>query len=321
MICENNILNIFPIQDTNEKSCIDYIIESIADWRKCDYRLMYIDSWRFRFIPVRVQREGIWSRGEVASYLYFGDELNTYTNLKELVGINIVWRNNVSLEIIKKVINYGYPVILFCDTYYIPWLNEFYKKVHSEHSILLIGNNQQGFYCNDTRPFLQKPVYKGFLNNIQMQKAFYGNCGFIYFDDKIISLSMVLDKLKKVEPKMFEQMEDFAEYIKKKTITIEDLENFDGNEGILLRAIRNIIRSRRNYILMLHSITDRYQIKFVDIIRYLEQSIEVWQLIKTLFYKEYLEKCYNRYHLRISELVYQCRYLEMKAYQCLNNVK
>ncbi len=314
------ILDIEPIKDTGQKNCIDYLIESVANWKKYDYRIMYIDAWRFRFVPEKIEREGIWKRGEIASYLYYEDKLETFSNLSTFVGITIRWYENYPLDRIEKTIKAGFPVILFCDTFHISWLEEFYEKVHSEHSILLVGCNDAGFYCNDTRPFSQIPIEKGFLSKEQLAKAYLGQCGFFQFEEKKVSRKNIFNVLGTVDTCMFSQMEAFAEYIKGRTISREDLEGFGGNEGILLRAIRNIIRSRRNYLLALESISNQYHISFGSVREPLEHSIEAWGLVKTLFCKEYIENNFNKYHYKISELIYSSRNFEMKAYENLINI-
>ncbi len=306
-----HILDIAPIKDEGKKSCIDYLVESVADWKKYDCRLMYLDSWRFRFVTEKVARNGIWKRGEIASYLYFDDQLRTYRNLAAFTGIKIFWCDQFSVDYIRQEIDAGYPIFLFCDTFFLPWIEKLYGKVHSEHCILLVGYDADGYYCND--------MTSGYLQREQLEEAMLGDCGVLRFGKSRVEKENILLEINKIDVGMFAQMEEFADYMKTKTVLSEDLESFDGGDGILLRAIRNIVRARRNFLLSLDAIAQLFAVSLWETADLLEQAIETWQLVKTLFYKGYIELEYNRYNQKISNLIYKCKSYESQAYKSLKH--
>lgn len=88
---QENIMSIVPFYDGKGKSCYDNIIISVAVWAGIDYRPMYVDQWKFAF-EKKENPTGIWKRGEMASYLYYDDQLLTGRNLNRLTNLTVYSR-------------------------------------------------------------------------------------------------------------------------------------------------------------------------------------------------------------------------------------
>lgn len=316
---QKNIMDITPFFDGKGKSCNDNIIISVAIWAGVDYRPMYADQWKFSF-ERKDNLAGIWKRGEMASALYYDDQflasyyLNRYTKLSVCS-----LKNNNILDIYTNLLE-DRPVAVAADTYYIPWLDNHYQKVHSEHAFLIVGCDENGVYCNDIRNS-KLPVIHYYIDNDLFQKMYLDFCAVFQKEENKEVENDISQEIKKVNCGMFAKMEEFADAIKSKGIDASEVEPFDAGEGILLRAIRNIARSRYNYIAALECLNERTKDERISTITHLlGQSNENWELIKILIYKAFVEKQINKYNTKVVNLIEDSKNLEQKAYWVLSGL-
>lgn len=222
-----------------------------------------------------------------------------------------------SLSVIKNHLLQNRPVAVIADTYYVPWLEKHYQKIHSEHAFLTVGCDGKGIYCNDIRDDKQF-IIQNHIENELFEKMYLNTCAIFQIDRNKEIEEDVLSEIKKVDFDAFAKMEDFADVIEKRGFHISEVEPFDAGEGILLRAIRNVARSRYNYISALEyvqELTGRDDIS--QIIKLIQRSNENWELIKILIYKAFVEEKINKYNSKIVSLIRQSRELEQNAYQIL----
>lgn len=312
------MLNIMPIKDDGITSCYDVLLESIGNWKGRGFELMYLDNWKFLFKEEGTKGEGIWERGIIAPRLYFDDLLKTNYLIDKFHGIHIefvkVELSNLE-NILDELLNEESPILLFIDTYNLPWLEKFYGKIHSTHTILVVGKSENGgYYCNDTRPYLQEPIAGGLLCNDEIIKGYAGWIGHINFNEPNYSYADVYMNLKSIDFNMFSSMREFGDYIKKNEINVNDVEDFGGGNGILLRAIRNIVRSRVHFQKSMTYLNNKYSCICLDRLIYdFNTIIAKWNLIKVLIYKAYIKGSFSCFNIKLSEVIYDIAYLEEEA--------
>lgn len=314
---DEKVLCIKPKKGEDSRNCYDNIIISVLEWKKRDFRPMYADQWRFSF-EEKESTEGIWKRGIIANYLYFDNQFHTLELLKKYTGTNIVFAHEMSIEQIKVLILNEKPVAPLVDTFYLKWLLHLYQKHHTNHAILLVGFNQNGIYCNDTIS-INEIVEKEFIEDSLFKKMYMNECSYFEFEKFSFDTGdLVSDIRGYVDKSMFDKIKEFSEYIYLNGFFYEDIEPFENGEGILLRAMRNVIRSRVNYRLALDCVSELLNNRKWDYVSQLiKYSQNNWLLAKSILYKGYLENNINDYRRKIAELILESGKKEYEAYKLL----
>lgn len=307
-------IDINPIQDDGLTSCLDDLIQSIGLWSGKDFRLMYLDSWKFVFADLAKIRNNFWDRSEISSRLYFDDELKSWYYLDKFHGLKFKMQR-VKIEETEKIIceniDLNRPIITIYDTYFLKWLDKFYHKEHSWHAILCVGYDKNCYFFNDSRPFFQLPIKAGIITQNEFQKGCAGIFITLETHDVQYEYADIYTELAKINFDMFEAMKKFGVFIQKYAIKREDVENFGGSYGCLIRAIRNIIRGRKHFIECLEFMIDKYALQeFHEFIIEMNSIIKQWEIIKNLLYKGYLKGNYSQYNVEISRLVLKCASME-----------
>ncbi len=316
------MLDIIPIKDNGLTSCVDAQLEAYGIWKKIGYELMYIDNWNFVFREEGYKGPGIWSRGKLAPRLFFDDLLDTRALFEKYHGVSLNFMEldsaNLRDKLDKFLVELRMPVLVFFDTYYLPWLEKFYKKIHSKHTIMAIGKEGEGYLFNDTRPFLLEPIHGGYLDWEHIREGF-GN-GINYFYEKKVDINYedIRNQLVSVNFEMFEAMRRFGLYIEEINIDKEDIEDFDGGNGILIRAFRNIIRTRLHYQQTLKYVNNKYSYLEIEVvIDAFQDIIERWSMTKNLLYKAYLLNDYSKFNHKLSKRILDCAEFEERTAQLL----
>lgn len=312
------LLDILPIKDDGITSCFDVQLQAVGKWKNVDYELMYIDNWKFAFWEEEFKGKGIWERGKLAPRLYFDDKLKTTNLFEKYHGIKLNSIKQLDVSCLEEILDDSLfvkrnPILLAFDTYYIPWLERFYRKIHSIHMIMVVGKTEKGYLFNDTRPFLLDPVHGEFLEWKVVKEGFANRV--TLFEDVKISYDFydVKKELLSIDFKMFSQMQQVAQYIKENEIAYEDLVDFDGGNGILIRAFRNIIRSRVHYQECLKYIQKKYDLPVDKIVNDFSLIIREWNIVKNLLYKSYLSEKYNEIREIVADKVHICGEMEERA--------
>ena len=313
------ILDIQPIWDDGLTNCLDALLQAYAKWRRTDYELMYVDNWKFEFSQKKTSGFGIWKRGNVAARLYFDDKLHVLSNLAKFHGIQLEMKEydrNSALSTVDVTLRKGQPVLISVDTYNIPWLERFYKRIHSSHRIMIVGkNSEREYYCNDTRPYMMQPIKAGKISE-----------DFIFCKEKLIlglfsesDCYKSIDEIKNavlenLDYDMFKKMREFSLFLSKEEISYAEFAEFDGGIGIVLRAIRNIVRARCHYLEMLKYLNRKgYIIGDGELFYNYQKVIENWTVVKNLFYKITFTHDYWEYNNRISQIIRETSVIEEKT--------
>lgn len=322
------LLDIEPLCDDGIQSCISFNVEAVMKWCQLNFELMYMDNWNFVFYESNEHCTGIWTRGELAGRLNYEHLLQPQTLLAKFHGMELKAFKGNGDEVIEEQLSAGRPVVIFYDTYYLPWLEEFYQQVHSTHAILLVGKDEENnYYCNDTRPFFKEPIKAGKLDCEIFQKGFL-NEGIIFEANEFFGQKLSYDELQKGmravlhdNSGMIENFTEFINYMGCHSIKDEELQSFDGGHGILIRAIRNIIRGRINFCKALTYINENYEeIQLTSVIQLFEDTISEWDRFKLLLYKCGVKGDINKYKSQTSEMLNKILKIEILAYQQLNEL-
>lgn len=316
------MLDIQPIKDDGLTSCADIQLEAFGIWKKVGYELMYLDNWKFVFKEEGAENEGIWNRGKIAPRLYFEDTLNTRGLFEKFHGVRLDALGLDITQFERKVdgILFGqeFPVLVFFDTYYLPWIERNYYKIHSRHTIMVIGKYKGGYYFNDTRPFLLEPIYGGALDWEHITNGFNRGIGCFSLQTTCYEFGDIKAQLMSIDLNMFSSMRNFSLFLRECVIESEDMQNEKGEYGNLLRAFRNILKSRVHFQKALKAINQQYSFVKIDaIIDAFYLIIEKWSMIKNLLYKSYISNLYNCYNSKISVLIEECADLEEKNAELL----
>lgn len=161
------------------------LVISVMNHWKLDHELMYAQAWGFEFAPPGTKGHGIWNRGDLGPRLYYRNEDRIFLNLYLFHGVQVYQSGCESIDqlykLLEEQLEQDLPVIVFIDTYYLPWMESFYQKIHSIHSVLVTGMAlDKGLYCNDTPPFFSRLSKTSFWGTTKSKKPSASRC--IFFE-------------------------------------------------------------------------------------------------------------------------------------------
>lgn len=323
----DHMISIEPLMDDGLNACSHFLVISVMNHWKLDHELMYAQAWGFEFAPPGTKGHGIWNRGDLGPRLYYRNEDRIFLNLYLFHGVQVYQSGCESIDqlykLLEEQLEQDLPVIVFIDTYYLPWMESFYQKIHSIHSVLVTGMAlDKGLYCNDTPPFFQPPVKNQLLGYDQVKEAFREQV-YIFRKGKApkrteeaiaVFQKKAEDLLEKNRGKnTFEKMREFADCLQEHPISSSDMEEFGGGSGILLRAFRNIIRDRINFSnALLYAARQCRLPLYQELYDQFQESIRIWTEIKSVCYKAYLKNQMQDRQVELASFVRQAAEIEEK---------
>ncbi|GMQ56218.1 hypothetical protein AN1V17_06110 [Vallitalea sediminicola] len=137
--------------------CIDDIIVSVADYFEKRHIFMHTKGLNFTYSPKIVKGEGVLKRIRTSCNYptNIKDFLTELNYLQDFVGLHIDFISSLpKLELINYIedsIEKNHPVAIISNTYYVPWHDQYYKKVNKLHAFLVIDIdiNQKYLLCID----------------------------------------------------------------------------------------------------------------------------------------------------------------------------
>ena len=323
------MLHIKPLMDDGLNSCSHFLIASVANWLNCGYELMYADAWGFRFAPEGTKGHGIWQRGDLGPRIHYEYVAQPMTLLERFHGLQVKEVRDSTLDathaVLKEELDKQRPVLIMMDTYFLPWLDKFYQQVHSSHAILVIGMDDNGdLFCNDTRPFFQSPTFGGRLTRDYFLKGYHNTYStFTSVPAEMCSLSACARIVKHTALKMISRsdssvspvnaIKEFANHIEHNPVSLTDLEDFDGGNGILFRGIRNIIRDRINFSKTLAYIGHTFgSPDYMEMADSFKLPIENWENFKAVLYRSYLSGTTNEKRGKLASILNENAEIEEK---------
>ncbi len=247
-------------------NCLESVLVSLmATWEQ-EYILMFAQNWGFSFLPPENKSS------KILGSRIGGGEYKVWECLSEFYGITPLFHKEEDtlqqLDILRKELSQGMPVLLCLDAYYAPW-KDVCGKFHFEHYSLAIEKDDDFVYCID-------PFVNSLANPLPMKNFSQGNA-------KCITISRSEDYSTNVDWKKL--LQDAA-----KTILKED-ENINGIQG--MRAFADVVESSFDLrkemegfeemiwvsplILRISDIGSR-RLHFASVMKYLEQNYNTQDL-------------------------------------------
>lgn len=134
--------------------CIDDNIVSVANYFDKKHIYMYAKGLNFTYAPKIQKGESVLQTIRTScTYPISGQSLLTELDyMQDFVGLYLdrIPSSNLSklelVDYIKISIEENVPIGIFIDTYYTPWLDKYYQKVHMPHSFLVIDVDEKEEY-------------------------------------------------------------------------------------------------------------------------------------------------------------------------------
>ena len=248
------------IEENPAFNCLDMLIAAIAKYDNKDYRLMFIDSWRFIY--------------NTKPWEYLGDRIEIHSlkwaYLKKYHGfdVNIVQKKTKEekLEFVKQQLNKNRPIIMKLDMFYCPWTFTSYKILHSPHYCIITDIDEEHVYCIDSYVINNRTTitYEEFSNACLL----FLTIDYIKVNDNYDWKFLIKKELNCIKKyNMIDSILTFNNDIKC---------NFDVNKEI--KAFRNmaasptlyqlgeVIRNRRRFALALSYLVDTFNLQSLEII-------------------------------------------------------
>lgn len=148
-------------------NCLEDVLACIAKGFKREHMLMYAQAWNFSFFPAGTKSRIIGNRVEAGEY-------NAWVCLEKYHGVKSKCHfSETSLQqvdILRKELEQGSPIVLWLDGFYVPWTNV-YKKLHMKHFLIVIDINSAEESINVIDPYWNKEINALSIKNFKLSKA------------------------------------------------------------------------------------------------------------------------------------------------------
>lgn len=294
------ILNIEPEHD-DSRNCLEDLIVSVLNWKKRDYKMMYMNSWYFKYYIDDAENA-------VSARLKFNSN-NNFDILKKYHGVSLSLITKDKIldinEIIKTQINSDKPLIVFVDTYFCDWIDHTYLKIHSEHAFLITGIDNEFFSLVDCSPLVKnKKLPFAFL-----EKAFHGKILTFTFEEvpPQANISEVFNDLLKNIPSK-NDLENICNFS-------DDLKNINADEEIykyknnifsceFFSRIQESARGRKKFAELMIFLAKKYNIKsFSNIYQEFTGIANKWLMIRGMLIKSSYNNTYYSILPRVQNIL------------------
>ncbi|GKX30067.1 hypothetical protein SH1V18_25470 [Vallitalea longa] len=268
------------IEENPAYDCLDMLIAAIAKYDNKEYRLMFIDAWRFLYNDIE------WD--------YLGDKMAQFSlkwaYLKKYHGMNVnVIKKNThteKVEFIKEQIKLEKPVIMKIDVFYCHWIIRSYKVRHSDHYCIVVGIDDENVYIIDSYGINKKITlpYEDFVA---------GSSIFLIFDyisnvEKVNWKHLLIKELKCIKRyDMINSILEFSKDVQKYFDANKEIQNTGNmNSSTTLHKIGQVLRNRRRFALSLSCLMERYDIDNLNfIIDKLLYVANIWGMVYGMMMK------------------------------------
>ena len=283
------VINIKPVKHETYNCYCNNILDNICSYFAKEVSICFLDSFSFKLLE----------EDDAHTILCYTDKFISI--MEKMCGIKI---SNVSITDINETINCierqienNLPVGFLIDSFYIPW-NTYYLKMRMPHSILIIGYNEESFYCADG--FFSDKIEM--INKEDLLKNGNSLVLFENISDISISKKDIIISLKKT----IESYSDIKA-IKKYLDLYMELEmknDADIRRSKIMYHISNIGWSRNNFSSALQFIQEYLNTDIFDtIICEVNYSYEKWIILKNLLSKSLLMKNKNMFDEKSGKII------------------
>lgn len=294
-------------------SCFADIVASVAGWLGRDYELMFSECWSIRF-------NSLGDRSHLGERI--GVEKNNGLNLlKQYHGIQFIYKNiedvNSALEIIKRELIDGRPVIGIVDAYWVPWDDVFQKLHSSGHFFLIVDIDKlrNDLTCVDGY-FMQKDViiprgnFATGFKNLMTVSILNDRQNDLYKIINSAAKSFMGDNKSKNSVKA---IYDFAEEIEKINDLEQEITGYDGYWSTpLWTAFNEIVKGHVQFATTLRYIARKIPaltLKLMEVSERVLQMSEQWFVVRGMIGKAVVVKepklIINRLSNKIKNIAYE----------------
>lgn len=289
--------NIVPLHNSS-RTCVEDFIATFANWYKIDYQLIYINSWGFLYQ----------NHDNYNDYKKFGIRIdagsgNIVNLMENFYGIKMMHHSEKTFYDFNKTLeielNQQRPVIIPCDTYWIPWDPGFKRENHDAyHFIAIVGvdYNKKEFYCLD-------PTYLKDWEPIPIEYFLNGYLGYYFtiikpetFKNPEIDWQNIilnaLDRIngKKEIPNIFSAIRLFADDLLKYMDIKKEVEGHRNFlRGEIFSILLSIAMGRKQFSHLLKYFGSKFNLsifkKFIDELDYIGNG---WESVRALLLKYYV---------------------------------
>lgn len=233
------MLNI-QIERNSSNNCYDEVFVALAKYKERDFEVMFSGSWGCKFDKDSNTLNADRGDKELLLEKYHGIKL-----LKDFPAEGFNFRKVVEEELSK-----GLPVAVVVDTYYIPWLTQYYKLQHYDHVFLIIGYNDEEYFTTDSQ--FAKPFSKISLDDFNQGLIQYMTFEFKDLECQINTkelISKALNKIKNDHHNALEDLKAFITYYENEFDVEDALEKSQGILNVIptFREMNNLAMGRRQF--------------------------------------------------------------------------
>ncbi|GMQ61639.1 hypothetical protein [Vallitalea maricola] len=270
------------IEENPAYDCLDMLIAAISKYIKCEYRLMFIDAWRFLY---NSNQEWESLGDKIALYSLKWAYLHKYHGL----DTNIVIKNTLSekIDFIRDQIKQDKPVVIKMDIYYCHWIIRSYQVRHSDHFCIVTDMDDENIYCIDSYVINKKVAlpYKDFAE---------GNSLFLTFEQtqqvkKVDWKSLIKKELNCINKyNMIDCIIEFSRDVKKNFDVKKEIEPYKDMISVspIISKLGEVYRNRRRFALSLMCLMEQYEINDLKfIIDRLIYVSNVWSMVYGMLIK------------------------------------
>lgn len=283
-------MNIVIDYETKKREVCDCMmgcLENTALYYNLDYQYLYRGIWVFRFDEDKSSNKPFWKR------LFTPELVNSHMQLELHHGLRLLEcpyeGMDIFLEILKKELQKGNPVIVFVDAYYCPW-SGVYRKGKLPHYCLLTGYNEEEETVLCADPYFMQGQAPWPVSEL---KDGIGHYYLIRVTEPVFEMKhwkrdVLLCAKDKFDNNVFESMNKLKEEIvSDKTFITELRKQNDMYSFELFYIMKYIGHSRYNHAEFLRYVAEKIDdaAELVEAAEYLEQASEIWKKIGLIFTK------------------------------------
>lgn len=307
-------------------NCVENSFISITAWLKLNYQLAFMQSWDFGFKTGEAHKNDLFSSRITLNPIDYRMLIDKYCAIQ--FTYNTITDPNETLKIITNEFNNGRPVIIFIESFWCPWKDE-YQKAHTDHFCLALGINDNGdIHCVDCSPLNYGCVLP--LNEFLRGG---GDCiTFIVSDDipKAMEFEKVIGELVKDLYKpidgynTFDSIRNFAFDFKNSFDLMKEIEGNDLSStwGIpIIQKLRSVSGGRAQYADFLRCFYSKRNIDgLLELCAELEYVSAKWKYVMSIIEKHILSKKPVNVD-KISNIVFEIADLEEAIAQKIKTIK
>lgn len=313
-------ININPVH-CEGLNCFEDILVTLASHYNVEYRLAFSGAWGFEFKPE------IGSENSLLGERIGNDVRNITSMLYKYCNVDVIRFDSEEpyelLEIIKMHLSQEIPVGIFIDTFWCPWLQGRYQRIHDVHHCLIIGiDADNNLYCLDPALNLNISVllYKDFINGCK-------NCVKYEFnnkDEKHDYLQIIKDSTVKLNNKKFYyNIRAFAKEFKDSFDFNLEYQKFNVDVWYVLidRNLRLIASGRTLYAEFIELVSkELHSDKLLEIKYELQKVASKWNKIRGILTKSYRKGCSDDVKDKVYYLLNEISDFEVNLIESLHQI-